>query len=64
MTSLPVERAGVLVTGGSRGIGRAVARAFAAEGHRVAVHFGSRGDDAETTRRGLAGTGHVTVGGD
>jgi len=29
----------VLVTGGSRGIGLACARAFAAEGHRVAVTF-------------------------
>ena len=31
----------VLVTGGSRGIGLACARAFAAEGHRVAVTFSS-----------------------
>lgn len=31
----------VLVTGGSRGIGLASARAFAAEGHRVAVTFSS-----------------------
>lgn len=31
----------VLVTGGSRGIGLACARAFAADGHRVAVTFSS-----------------------
>ena len=34
-------RRAVLVTGGSRGIGAAVSRAFAARGDRVAVHFGS-----------------------
>jgi NAD(P)-dependent dehydrogenase (short-subunit alcohol dehydrogenase family) len=31
----------VLVTGGSRGIGRAIARSFAAAGHRVAATFSS-----------------------
>jgi 3-oxoacyl-[acyl-carrier protein] reductase len=35
---------GVLVTGGSGGIGSACARAFAAEGARVAVHY-HRGDE-------------------
>ena len=36
---LGLAGAGVLVTGGSGGIGAATARAFAAEGARVAVHF-------------------------
>lgn len=51
----------VLVTGGSRGIGRAVAQAFAAAGDRVAVHYGSAREHAEQTRDRLAGDGHLLV---
>ncbi|MEX1043486.1 MAG: 3-oxoacyl-[acyl-carrier-protein] reductase [Acidimicrobiia bacterium] len=36
-----------LVTGGSRGIGRSIALALAASGHRVAVNFASRADAAD-----------------
>jgi len=51
----------VLVTGGSRGIGQAVARAFAAAGERVAVHYGSDAAAADATRASLAGEGHVAL---
>ena len=51
----------VLVTGGSRGIGAAVARAFAAAGERVAVHYGGSRDAAQKVLDDLPGAGHVTV---
>jgi 3-oxoacyl-[acyl-carrier protein] reductase len=54
----------VLVTGASRGIGRAVAVAFAAAGDRVAVHHRDSADLAREVRAGLAGDGHVVVAGD
>ncbi|MEV2225658.1 SDR family oxidoreductase [Nocardia vinacea] len=55
---------GVLVTGASRGIGRAIAVAFAEGGDRVAVHYSSGRADAEETLRRLPGDGHVLVDGD
>ncbi|MEV7526285.1 SDR family oxidoreductase [Streptomyces sp. NPDC091371] len=55
---------GVLVTGASRGIGRAVAAAFALRGDRVAVHCSTRQSDAEETLAALAGDGHLLLGAD
>jgi 3-oxoacyl-[acyl-carrier protein] reductase len=52
----------VLVTGASRGIGAAVARVFAEAGDRVAVHFGSRRDQAGGVAASLPGEGHIVVG--
>lgn len=62
--SLPPTGRRVLVTGAARGLGRALARAFAGNGDRVAVHFGSREEEARATLESLAGDGHVLAGGD
>ncbi|MFN3950098.1 SDR family NAD(P)-dependent oxidoreductase [Microbacterium sp.] len=53
-----------LVTGASRGIGRAIAVALSERGDRVAVHYGSDRAAAEETLALLHGEGHVLVGGD
>ena len=51
----------VLVTGASRGIGRAIAHAFAESGDSVAVHHRSNADLAEQARDALPGEGHAVV---
>lgn len=42
-----VEKSVAVVTGASRGIGRATAKALARDGHHVIAHFGSAVSDAE-----------------
>src|SRR3712207_3895965 len=51
----------VLVTGASRGIGRAVAAAFAEQGDRVAVHHRDSGAEAYDVAAALRGDGHLVV---
>jgi 3-oxoacyl-[acyl-carrier protein] reductase len=53
-----------LVTGASRGIGRAVAQAFANQGDRVAVHHRDSAGLAQEVLAGLPGGGHTIVQGD
>jgi 3-oxoacyl-[acyl-carrier protein] reductase len=50
----------VLITGASRGIGRAIAHAFAHEGARIAVHYHTHAEAAASVREGLAGGPHQT----
>jgi NAD(P)-dependent dehydrogenase (short-subunit alcohol dehydrogenase family) len=51
----------ILVTGSSRGLGRAIATRFAASGDRVAVHHRDSATAAESLRASLPGEGHVVV---
>jgi 3-oxoacyl-[acyl-carrier protein] reductase len=51
----------VLITGASRGIGRAVASRFAAAGDRVAIHHRDSAELAAGLVAELAGSGHAAV---
>lgn len=51
----------VLVTGGSRGIGREIAKQFAEKGATIAIHYNSNQSAAEETRSMLEGDGHIIV---
>lgn len=50
-----------LITGGSRGIGAAIAWAFADAGARVAIGYRSSPSDAMATLESLPGMGHVAI---
>ena len=50
-----------LITGGSRGLGRAMALAFARHGARIAFTFHRRTEDAEETRRQLTELGSIPL---
>jgi NAD(P)-dependent dehydrogenase (short-subunit alcohol dehydrogenase family) len=54
----------VLVTGGSRGIGRAVCEEFGRQGASVAVHYASNEAAAREVVDGLPGDGHVAIAAD
>ena len=51
----------VLITGASRGIGRAIAAEFAGNGDRIAIHHRDSAVLAESLAGELPGTGHVVV---
>ena len=51
----------VLVTGGTRGIGRAIASAFASKGARVALIFRSDQASADKALAELEGSGHLAI---
>ncbi len=50
-----------LVTGGSRGIGRAIAELLAAAGHRVAINYVANADAAEETVSAVKAAGGTAV---
>jgi NAD(P)-dependent dehydrogenase (short-subunit alcohol dehydrogenase family) len=56
---MPTLRLNALVTGGSRGIGRAIAQQLAARGCRIALHYRANVTAAGETLAALAGDGHA-----
>lgn len=61
---MELEGLNALVTGASRGIGRATAEILAERGARVAVHYATNREAAEEVLDGLRGYGHFTVAAD
>jgi len=58
------ENKTVLITGGGRGIGKAIALEFAAQGARVAINYRSDTLSAQNTLNELKGDGHILFKGD
>jgi NAD(P)-dependent dehydrogenase (short-subunit alcohol dehydrogenase family) len=54
----------VVVTGASRGIGRAVAEQFASSGARVVVHYNRKRDAADAVLKSLPGGPHLLMSAD
>jgi len=54
----------VLVTGASRGIGRATAKIFASSGATVIIHYRSNKDAAGSVLKSLTGNGHQMISAD
>ncbi len=50
-----------LVTGGSRGIGRAIAQELASDGHRVAINYASNSEAAGTAVQAIESRGGVAI---
>lgn len=58
ITALPLKGKNILVTGGSRGIGAAIAKHAAELGARVALTYTSKPELAEIVLKSLPGEGH------
>ena len=61
MITLDFTNKTVLVTGSSKGVGAATARAFAAAGARVCVHYGGDDAGAKEVLNSLGGAGHTLL---
>ncbi|MBN3036065.1 MAG: SDR family oxidoreductase [Bacteroidales bacterium] len=58
---ISLESRGVLVTGASRGIGRAIAKGMAGAGARVAIHYLRNQKMAQDVLSDLPGKGHIML---
>ena len=52
----------VLITGASSGIGAALARAFAAQGSKLALHFNAHEEAALALAKEIGGASHLVRG--